>query len=58
VGDSVTDAEAARQAGVSFVAVLTGTTGREAFAKHAVYEVIETLQCLTDLPTNREVDAK
>jgi phosphoglycolate phosphatase len=43
VGDSVTDAEAARRAGVSFVAVLSGTTPSEAFGKYAVCAVIETL---------------
>jgi len=35
VGDSVTDAETARRAGVPFVAVLSGVTEREAFAEYA-----------------------
>ena len=35
VGDSVTDAETARRAGVSFAAVLSGVTEREAFAEYA-----------------------
>jgi len=36
VGDSVTDAETAARAGVSFVAVLSGVTAREAFRGHEV----------------------
>lgn len=47
VGDSVIDAETARRAGVSFVAVLSGMTPREAFGEYAVCAVIETL---TELP--------
>ena len=47
VGDSVTDAEAARRAGVSFVAVLSGTTPREAFLG---YPVCAMIQSLTNLP--------
>jgi phosphoglycolate phosphatase len=43
VGDSITDAEAARRAGVPFVAVLSGMTPREAFGRYAVCAVIETL---------------
>ena len=35
VGDSMTDAETARRAGVPFVAVLSGVTEREAFAEYA-----------------------
>jgi len=41
VGDTVIDAEAARNAGVAFAAVTTGTTGKEDFAPYpcaAVYE--------------------
>lgn len=34
VGDAVVDAEAAARAGIRFVAVLSGVTGRESFAPH------------------------
>jgi phosphoglycolate phosphatase len=47
VGDSVTDAETARRAGVPFVAVLSGVTPREAFEPYAG---IEILGRLSDLP--------
>ena len=40
VGDSVTDAETARRAGVPFVAVLSGVTEREAFAEYAPVMVL------------------
>jgi phosphoglycolate phosphatase len=46
VGDSVTDARAARRAGVPFVAVLSGTTPREAFRGLDVCRVIESLSSL------------
>lgn len=42
VGDSVTDAETARRAGVPFVAVLSGVTGREAFAGYDSVNVLES----------------
>jgi len=42
VGDSVTDAETARRAGVPFVAVLSGVTEREAFAEYAPLAVLES----------------
>ena len=45
-GDSVTDAEAARRAGTPFVAVLSGTTPREAFAG---YDVLALLGGLDEL---------
>ena len=41
VGDSVTDAETARRAGVSFVAALSGVTEREAFAEYAPVMALE-----------------
>ena len=41
VGDSVTDAETARRAGVQFAAVLSGVTGRDAFAEYAPAMVLE-----------------
>lgn len=44
VGDSATDAMTARNAGMDFAAVLTGVTGREAFADAAaMYENLEEL---------------
>jgi phosphoglycolate phosphatase len=43
VGDSVTDAETARRAGVPFVAVLSGVTPREAFLDYPAYGILESL---------------
>lgn len=47
VGDSTTDAETARRAGVRFAAVLSGVTPREAFAEYAPVAVLESA---ADLP--------
>ena len=47
VGDSVTDAETAQRAGVPFVAVLSGVTGREAFAD---YDSVNVLESAAELP--------
>ena len=47
VGDSVTDAETAKRAGVPFAAVLTGTTEAEAFSE---YNALGILISLVDLP--------
>ena len=47
VGDSVTDAETARRAGVPFVAVLSGVTGQEAFAE---YDSVSLLGSAAELP--------
>lgn len=68
VGDSVTDAKAAQRAGVPFVAVLSGTTPREAFGGYDVCAVIEHFEDLTEdltglgnlssLCSDREVDRK
>jgi phosphoglycolate phosphatase len=49
VGDSTTDAQTARRAGVPFVAVLTGVTPREAFVGHQAYRIIDRLSELCDL---------
>jgi len=46
VGDSVVDAEAARRAGVSFVAVLSGPTPATAFAAHPTAEVLDRVAAL------------
>ena len=43
IGDSLTDAKTARNAGVDFVAVLTGTTGGEAFADFTPLQVFPSL---------------
>ncbi|MBN1811258.1 MAG: HAD-IA family hydrolase [Anaerolineae bacterium] len=43
VGDSVTDAETAKRAGVPFVAVLSGVTPREAFLGYPVSGILESL---------------
>ena len=48
VGDSVTDAETARRAGVRFVAALSGVTEQEAFAE---YEPVMALGSAGELPT-------
>ena len=42
-GDSFIDAQAARNAGVDFAAVTTGTTTRETFAKYPCVKVMERL---------------
>ena len=47
VGDSVTDAETARQGGVPFAAVLSGVTKREAFTE---YEPAMVLESAGELP--------
>jgi phosphoglycolate phosphatase len=49
VGDSVVDAETAERAGVSFVAVLSGVTRREAFAAYPTRAIIEDLSLLPGL---------
>lgn len=43
VGDTVIDGQTAQNAGVDFAAVLTGTTGREAFASYSPRCVAENL---------------
>jgi phosphoglycolate phosphatase len=47
VGDSVTDAEAARRASVLFVVVLSGVTPRHSFRRYEPYAVLDKL---SDLP--------
>lgn len=41
IGDSVTDAETARRAGIAFVAVLSGVTPRTAFESYNAYAILE-----------------
>ena len=48
VGDSVTDAETARRAGVPFAAVLNGVTPREAFKDYPAYKILDNLGELID----------
>ena len=49
VGDSVTDAETAKRAGVPFVAVLSGVTLRKDFADYQVYKILEDVSELSNL---------
>ena len=46
VGDSVTDAETAERSGVSFVAVLSGVTPREAFDDYPRHAILASIQGL------------
>ena len=46
VGDRVIDAEAAQRGGMSFVAVLSGVTPREAFRDYATVAILDTLNKL------------
>lgn len=49
VGDSLTDAEAAKNSGVTFVATLTGVTKREEFNDFNVYRYIDEISEIIDL---------
>ena len=49
VGDSVTDAETARRAGIAFIAVLSGVTPRSAFEDYKVCAVLADVSGLLDL---------
>lgn len=49
VGDSKTDAETARRAGIAFIAVLSGVTPRAAFEDYDVYAILEDAPGLLDL---------
>ena len=55
VGDSVTDAETARRAGVAFVAVLSGVTPRTAFENYDVYAILENVSGLLSLESVRRL---
>ena len=44
IGDSVTDAETARMAGIAFAAVLSGVTKREAFLNYSRCSIYEKLE--------------
>jgi len=59
VGDSIIDAETAKRAGVSFVAVLSGVTRRSEFAGYQAIAIIESLsqlpqELLAERPTSRQ----
>lgn len=49
VGDSVTDAETAKRAGIPFVAVLSGATQRERFRRYLVYKFLKNISELPGL---------
>ena len=55
VGDSVTDAETARRAGMAFVAVLSGVTPRTAFENYDVYAILEDVSELLSLEAVRRL---
>ena len=55
VGDSVTDAETARRAGIAFIAVLSGVTPRTAFEDYDVYEILEDVSELLNLEPVRRL---
>lgn len=49
VGDSLVDAKTAKNAGVSFVAVLTGTTNREEFSPYSCLYIANEIQEIVDI---------
>lgn len=49
IGDSLTDAETAKNAGVTFIATLTGVTKKEDFNNFNVYRYIDKISELIDL---------
>ena len=55
VGDSVTDAETARRAGIAFIAVLSGVTPRTAFENYDVYAILEDVSELLSLEPVRRL---
>jgi len=56
VGDSITDARTAAAAGLSFAAVLTGTTPRAAFAPYAPHGLLRDLGELRGLLSKHAVE--
>jgi phosphoglycolate phosphatase len=54
VGDSVTDAETAKRAGVPFVAVLSGATPKAGFSGYAVHKFLENVGKLPNLIDGHE----
>lgn len=55
VGDSLTDAETARNAGLTFVATLTGVTKKEEFNDFNVFRYIDEISELIELLDDRSV---
>ena len=55
IGDSKTDAETARRAGVAFIAVLSGVTPRSAFEDYDVYAILEDVSGLLSLEPVRKL---
>ena len=55
VGDSVTDAETARRAGIAFVAVLSGVTPRTAFEEYDVYAILADVSEILSLEAVRRL---
>ena len=55
IGDSKTDAETARRAGIAFIAVLSGVTPRSAFEDYDVYEILEDVSGLLSLEPVRKL---
>lgn len=47
IGDSITDAETAENAGIRFIATLTGTTTRKDFERHRVEKYIQEIKELS-----------
>ena len=55
IGDSKTDAETARRAGIAFIAVLSGVTPRSAFKDYDIYEILEDVSGLLSLEPVRKL---
>jgi phosphoglycolate phosphatase len=56
IGDSLTDAETAENAGVTFIATLTGMTKKEEFSNFNVYKYINEISELIDLVFNEKIE--
>jgi phosphoglycolate phosphatase len=55
VGDTLTDAETARRAGIPFIAVLSGVTPQENFSEYHVYKIITNLNQLPNIIVGNNV---
>ena len=58
VGDSVTDAETARRADITFIAVLSGVTPQTAFENYDVYAILEDVSELLSLEPVRRLQQR
>jgi phosphoglycolate phosphatase len=56
VGDSLVDAETAKRAGVSFIAMLTGTAVKDSFEGYEVYRFADRFQDLIELKRDQVSD--